>query len=55
MRFEQDWSVLLLIFAVGLLTGLIVFMAADQHPDACRSAIMHVPGRAHLTWVCSRP
>lgn len=55
-RWLHDWDVLLVILAVGLLTGLAVFMAADTHPDACRQAVnhMHVPIRS-FTWVCSHP
>jgi hypothetical protein len=52
----RDWDVFLAIMAAGLLTGLIVFMAFDGHPGACRHLVTaHTPGRVHLTWVCSRP
>jgi hypothetical protein len=54
-RWLHEWDVFLLILAVGLLTGLITYMAFDTHPASCHLALSHLPGRAHFTWVCSRP
>jgi hypothetical protein len=55
-RWLHDWDIFLAIMLTGLLTGLITFMAFDPHPAACRHLVTaHVPGRAHIAWVCSRP
>jgi hypothetical protein len=54
-RWFRDWDTFLLIMAVGILAGLITFMANDHNPAQCHTAISHLPGRAHLIWVCSRP
>ena len=54
-RWLRDWDVFLAIMLAGLLTGLIVFMAYDGQPGACRHALSHTAGRAHLAWVCDRP
>jgi hypothetical protein len=51
----REWDVFLLIMAAGVLTGLITFMAFDGHPGACRQAMGHAPGRAHMAWVCDHP
>jgi len=60
-RWMHEWDVFALIMAVGLLTGLLTFMAFDVHPGTCRHVVthalgkMHAPAKAHLTWVCDRP
>lgn len=60
-RWLHEWDALLIILAVGLLTGLITFMATDTHPAACLRMVnttvagkFHVPARS-LTWVCGHP
>lgn len=54
-RWLREWDALLVIFAVGLLTGVITFMVTGTHPARCHAAVSHLPGKAHFTWVCSRP
>lgn len=54
-RFLDAWDVLIVIMAAGLLTGAITFMATDTHPDQCRAAVSHLPGRPHFEWVCQHP
>jgi hypothetical protein len=55
-RWLHYWDALIVIMAVGVLTGLITFMATSPSPAACHAAAsrMHVPVRS-LTWVCSHP
>jgi hypothetical protein len=54
-RWLHEWDTFLLIMAVGILTGLITFMAFSPHPAACRQALAHAPGKAHITWACEHP
>ena len=53
-RLFRDWDVLLVVFAAGLLTGLIVFMATDVHVQACHRVLSH-SFTTRFTWVCSKP
>lgn len=54
-RWLHEWDVFILIMTVGILTGLITFMAFNPSPGSCRQALAHTPGKAHITWACERP
>lgn len=54
-RLMLDWDVILVILAVGLLTGLITFMAEYPHPvQACHALAVHAP-HLPVRWVCAHP
>jgi len=53
MRFIRDWAGLLLIFAIGVLTGLITWLAMSPQPTCHLAPSM--AGKPHFTQVCSDP
>jgi hypothetical protein len=54
-RWLHEWDVFILIMAVGVLTGLITFMAFNPHPASCQQMMAHSAGRTHFAWVCDHP
>jgi hypothetical protein len=54
-RWLHEWDTFILIMAVGVLTGLIVFMAFNPSPASCQRMVVHSAGRTPLSWVCEHP